>query len=147
MVQSLGQEDLLGEEMATHSRILAWRIPWTDQPGGLQSMSCKELGTTQCIHTHTHTQKYSFLVFTQGNSEKFISLLADYEPDSVLPKSRSDFFFFDPAARHTESYFPDQGSNLCPLQQKYRVLTTGQAGKSLEMTSQAFSNLKQHQYF
>ena len=37
-VQSLGQEDLLEEEMATHSRILAWRIPWTEEPGGLESM-------------------------------------------------------------------------------------------------------------
>ena len=37
-VRSLGQEDLLGEEMATHSSILAWRIPWTEEPGGLQSM-------------------------------------------------------------------------------------------------------------
>ena len=36
-VRSLGQEDLLGEEMATYSNILAWRIPWTE-PGGLQSM-------------------------------------------------------------------------------------------------------------
>ena len=37
-VQSLGQEDTLEEEMATHSSILAWRIPWTEEPGGLQSM-------------------------------------------------------------------------------------------------------------
>ena len=36
-VQSLGQEDPLEEEMATHSSILAWRIPWTEDPGGLQS--------------------------------------------------------------------------------------------------------------
>ena len=36
-VQSLGQEDPLEEEMATHSSILAWRIPWTEEPGGLQS--------------------------------------------------------------------------------------------------------------
>ena len=36
--QSLGQEDPLEEEMATHSRILAWRIPWTEEPGGLQAM-------------------------------------------------------------------------------------------------------------
>ena len=34
-VRSLGQEDPLEEEMATHSSILAWRIPWTEQPGGL----------------------------------------------------------------------------------------------------------------
>ena len=37
-VQSLGQEDLLEQEMATHSNILAWEIPWTEEPGGPQSM-------------------------------------------------------------------------------------------------------------
>ena len=37
-VQSLGQEDSLEEEVATHSDILAWRIPWTEEPGELQSM-------------------------------------------------------------------------------------------------------------
>ena len=44
-VQSLGQEDPL-EEMATHSSILAWRIPWTEEPGGPQFMGHKELDTT-----------------------------------------------------------------------------------------------------
>ena len=37
-VQSLGLQDLLEKEMATHSSILVWKIPWTDMPGGLQSM-------------------------------------------------------------------------------------------------------------
>ena len=37
-VQSPGQEDSLEKEMATHSNILAWKIPWTEEPGGLQSM-------------------------------------------------------------------------------------------------------------
>ena len=37
-VQSLGPEDPLEKEIATHSNILAWRIPWTEEPGGLQSM-------------------------------------------------------------------------------------------------------------
>ena len=37
-VQSLGQEDPLEEKMATHSSLLAWEIPWTEEPGGLQSM-------------------------------------------------------------------------------------------------------------
>ena len=37
-VQSLGQKDALEKEMATHSSILAWEIPWTEKPGGLQSM-------------------------------------------------------------------------------------------------------------
>ena len=37
-VQSLGRKDPLEKDMATHSSILAWRIPWTEEPGGLQSM-------------------------------------------------------------------------------------------------------------
>ena len=40
----LGWEDLLEEEMATHSRILAWKIPWTEEPGGLQSMGLQKVG-------------------------------------------------------------------------------------------------------
>ena len=47
-VPSLGQEDLPEEGMATHSSILAWRIPWTEEPGGLQSMgSQRDLDTTE----------------------------------------------------------------------------------------------------
>ena len=47
-VRSLGQEDPLGEEMATHSSILACRIPWTEEPGGLYSpWGCKELDMTE----------------------------------------------------------------------------------------------------
>ena len=42
-VQSLGQEDSLEKGMATHSSILAWRIPWTEEPGGLQSMGSKRV--------------------------------------------------------------------------------------------------------
>ena len=41
--QSLGQEDPLEEGMATHSSILAWRIPWTEEPGGLQSIGLDTL--------------------------------------------------------------------------------------------------------
>jgi len=43
-VQSLGQEDALEEGMATHSSILAWRIPWTEEPGGLQSTGLRRVG-------------------------------------------------------------------------------------------------------
>ena len=45
-VQSLGWEDPLEKGMATHSSSLAWRIPWTEEPGGLQSMRTKESDTT-----------------------------------------------------------------------------------------------------
>ena len=43
-VQSLGQEDPLEKGMATHSSILAWRIAWTEEPGGLQSMGSQRVG-------------------------------------------------------------------------------------------------------
>ena len=43
-VQSLGQEDPLEKEMATHSSVLAWRIPWMEEPGGLQSMGSQKNG-------------------------------------------------------------------------------------------------------
>ena len=43
-VQSLGQEDPVENEMATHSNVLAWRIPWTEEPGGLQSMGSQRVG-------------------------------------------------------------------------------------------------------
>ena len=45
MVQSLGQEDSLEEEMATISSILAWEIPWTEEPGGLQSVGSQKSQT------------------------------------------------------------------------------------------------------
>ena len=45
-IQFLGGKDPLEKEMATHSSILAWRIPWTEEPGGLQSMWLQESATT-----------------------------------------------------------------------------------------------------
>ena len=42
-VQSLGQKDPLEKEMATHSSILAWEVPWTEEPGGLQSMGLQRV--------------------------------------------------------------------------------------------------------
>ena len=53
LVRSLGLADPLEEGMATHSSILAWRIPWTEEAGGLQST--RESDTTEMIeHTRTH---------------------------------------------------------------------------------------------
>ena len=48
-VQSLGQEYPLGKEMATHSSILAWRIPWTEEPGRLWSVGSQESDATEII--------------------------------------------------------------------------------------------------
>ena len=60
-VRSLGQEDPLEEEMATHSSVLPWRIPWTEEPGGH-----KESDTTEHIH--------SFIIYTStSNQHVFIT--------------------------------------------------------------------------
>ena len=52
----LGWEDPLEKGMATHSSILAWRIPRTEEPGGLQSMGSQRVGQDRGTNTHTHTQ-------------------------------------------------------------------------------------------
>ena len=57
LVQSLGREGPLEEEMATHSSILAWRIPWTEEPSGLQSTgSQKESDTTERLSMSTEKE-------------------------------------------------------------------------------------------
>ena len=56
-VQSLGQEDPLEEEMATHHSILAWRMQWAEEPGGLQSMGSQRIRynfTTEQAHANHH---------------------------------------------------------------------------------------------
>ena len=53
-VQFLGWEDPLEKEMATHSSVLAWRIPLAEEPGGLQSMGPQESDTTERLNHHHH---------------------------------------------------------------------------------------------
>ena len=53
-VRSLDWEDLLEKEMATHSSILTWKIPWTEEPGRLQSMGRKESDMTEQLSLHLH---------------------------------------------------------------------------------------------
>ena len=62
-VQSLGGEDPLEKEIATHFSILAWRIPWTEEPGGLHSPWGRQKVGHDCFtntHTHIHTHRVSF---------------------------------------------------------------------------------------
>ena len=74
-VWSLGQEDPLEKENATHSSILAWEIPWTEEPAGLQSMDHKESDTVEqiifslshthegmCLHKHLHMNIHRNLI-------------------------------------------------------------------------------------
>ena len=60
-VWSLGLEDPLEKEMATHSSILAWEIPWTKEAGGLQSMGWQESDATWQLNHHHHHSLYAFL--------------------------------------------------------------------------------------
>ena len=56
-VQSLGQKDPLEKEMATHSSILAWKMLWTEDPGGLESMGSQKSNTTEQLSMQTHHSK------------------------------------------------------------------------------------------
>ena len=67
-VRSLGQEDPLEKEMSTHSSIVAWRIPWTEELGGLQSTGQKELDVTERLHfpfTYLLKIRCAFIQFIQ----------------------------------------------------------------------------------
>ena len=58
-VQSLGWEDPLEKQMAIHSSILAWEIPWTEEPGRVQSMGSQRVGHDRGTNTHTHTHTHT----------------------------------------------------------------------------------------
>ena len=65
-VQSLVWEDPLEEGMATHSSICAWRIPWTEEPDGLQSIGSQESDTTEATEHHTkHKKVYNIFLMKQ----------------------------------------------------------------------------------
>ena len=89
-VWSLGGEDPLEKGMATHSSILAWRIPWTEEPAGLQT-----IGPQRVIHTHTHTHTESLLVDSL-RSWKF--LVSHTCPASSWPAQSSSHGFWVPKA-------------------------------------------------
>ena len=65
-IQSLGQENPLENRMATHSNILAWRIPWTDEPGGLESM-----GSQRVRHHFVTKQQQSFTLHMALTGPKY----------------------------------------------------------------------------
>ena len=81
-VWSLGQEDPLEKEMATHPTILAWRTPWTEEPGGLQSMGSQRVG---------HNWNDCHFDFTWSRSEtRFVFLASDASFSSTILDSHSD---------------------------------------------------------
>ena len=70
-VWSLGWEDPLEEEMVTHSSVLAWKISWTEKPGGLQSSpkGHKESDLIEHLNTHTHQWTYGWFMLMVGRSQ------------------------------------------------------------------------------
>ena len=70
-VRSLGREDPLVEGMATDSSILAWNIPWAEEPGGLQSMGLQRDGHGRAIK-HRYTKGHCSLSLWNGENQWFI---------------------------------------------------------------------------
>ena len=92
-VQSLDREDTLEKEMATHSSILAWRIPWTEEPGGLQSTGSQRVGHDSVrLHCHFHGASQVALVL-----KNFPSKAGDTRDAGSVPGlGRSKFYLFLP---------------------------------------------------
>ena len=93
-VRSLGQEDPLEKEMATHSSILALRIPWTEESGGLQSTVSQRVGHARAISLH-----YIYWVdwsnqFFASDSSKAISMLSRWYSNTFFTTTFHIFLFF-----------------------------------------------------
>ena len=80
-VWSLGQEDPLEKEMATHSSILTWKIPWVKEPGGLESVGSQRVG-------HDWATRYTLSVLCFGSSSYILSISLTWWT-STLPVSNS----------------------------------------------------------
>ena len=73
-VQSLGWEDPLEEKMTTHSSILAWRIPWTEEPGGLQSMGSQS-DTTERLRMHGRLRKWKTVTGVNSRRAELVRIM------------------------------------------------------------------------
>ena len=113
-VQYLGWEDSLEKATATHSSILAWRIPWTEEPGGLQSMGLQRVGhDCDCLFTGTLTITYRvsnmmirhlflFVCFISGNGTIYLSGCSGQRRESP-PSIQSTSNPVNPPLPHTSN--------------------------------------------
>jgi hypothetical protein len=102
-VQSLGREDPLEKKMATHSSTLAWKIPWMEELGGLQSVGHKELDMTERIHFFNRKhRKLSIFNFLLHMKDLLYLLLACAGQDVPSPIDW-DGQFYDPCLKATQS--------------------------------------------
>ena len=72
-VPSLGREDPLEEAVATHSSVLAWRIPWTEETGGLQSMESQRVRHDWSGLAHIHAHKLYYIIYIMFSSVQSLS--------------------------------------------------------------------------
>ena len=85
-VQSLGQEDPLAKEMATHASTLAWRIPWMEEPGGQYSMGSQswtrlsDFTFTFLFLSHAHVRTHTHGLQPASPSSSFLGFLVSYNP-------------------------------------------------------------------
>ena len=142
-VQSLGWQDPIEEEMATNSSILAWKIPWTEELGGLQSMGSQRVRhdwATEGVHAYLMSLRLPC-------PEKEASVLMIWEQYYSASFYTSLIFIFiclfmylaEPClswglwtllVEACGIWFPDQGLKPSPLHWECRVLATGPPGKS-----------------
>ena len=87
-VKSLGWEDPLQKGMATHSSILAWRFPWTEEPGRLQSMGLQESDTTETL-TLQQMRRQGFVV-QEVDSEPRIWIISWASVSSICPQAEME---------------------------------------------------------
>ena len=89
-VWSLVWEGPLEKGIATHSSMLAWRIPWIEEPGELQSMESQRVGcdwVTECTHTHTHTQSsnwQNYILKLWGHTLQYPVIPLSHSPSVLL---------------------------------------------------------------
>ena len=91
-VQSLGWEYSLQKGMATHSSIPAWRIPWTEEPGGLQSKESQGSDTIESLSTHTHTRTLT-QIWKQGQTQASVPSSRTPVPESLTHRLRMMWFW------------------------------------------------------
>ena len=93
-VRSLGQEDPLEKQMATQSSVLAWRIAWTEEPGGLQSWGHKESDTTERLNSNT-CSSHLLCVFThKTRTQRLCCSFHRITEDRVLGEELMTFKMF-----------------------------------------------------
>ena len=88
-VQSLVQENLLKKEMTTHSSILAWKIPWTEEPGGLQSMGWQRVGKDLATKQQQITEEILCYGSATQKVKLFMGLSSKEEQEHVSIQNRS----------------------------------------------------------